>query len=415
MGTLRDLGHIFKRNLGYKIVSVFFALLFWIWVSYQGINGSSSIDQLFTVPLVTKGLPSNLIVMSKLPSIKVHLQGNSALNVKDLSAYVDLSNGTVGEHTYQVDMDILTTGIKVSEIQPAYVLIKLDVIQEKVLPVAVNISGSPEAGFVAGDPIVKPSAVNVRGPATLLGVLEKVTVELSVAGATDSLQINRPVLFRDKDGKPVYGPDPAADILLASPNNVEVIIPIQQASLSSKKIPLHVTSTGSPAKDMVLRSLSAVPAGIQIWGPAESLKEIEFISVKPVDITDLKEDKTFSISVDMLSLPKGVSVASGTNLTVLAQISSSLNRKTLSGVAVSVKNISTGLAVDPALPSVEVSVQGTPEALNSLTPEQLQLWVDATGLAAGDYPNSKVLWQLPPGVEIVLIPQVDLHLKTHTN
>lgn len=414
MGVIRDLGHIFKRNLGYKIVSVFFALLFWLWVSYQGINSSSSIDDTFTVPLVTKGLPSNLVVMSKLPSIKVHLKGNSALNVKDLSAYVDLSAGTVGEHTYRVDMDILSTGIQVSEVQPANITIKLDIIEEKVLPVAVNISGSPGEGFVAGDPIVKPSAVNVRGPSTLLSLLEKATVELSVAGATDTMQINRPLLFRDNDGKPVYGPDPAVDFLLASPSNVEVIIPMQPAGLASKKIPLQVTSTGTPAKDRVLRSLSAVPNSIQIWGSAESLKEIEFITIEPVDITDLKEDKAFPITVDMLSLPKGVSVATGTNLTVLAQIGSSLNQKTLSGVVVSVKNISTGLDVDPALPPVDVSVQGTPEVLNSLTAEQLQLWIDATGLTAGNYPNCKVFWQLPPGVEIVSVPQVDLILKAHT-
>jgi YbbR domain-containing protein len=412
MSALRDLGHIFKRNLGYKIVSLFFALLFWIWVSYQGINGSSSVDQPFTVPLVTQGLPSNLVVLSKLPSIKVYLQGNSALNVKDLSAYVDLSGGTVGEHTYPVN--ILPTGIKVSEVQPANISIKLDVIQEKVLPVAVNISGSPKEGFVAGEPIVKPSAVNVRGPATILSTLEKVTVEISAAGATDTLQINRPVLFRDQVGKPIYGPDPTVDILLASPNYVEVIIPLQPVSQASKKIPLKVSSTGTPVKDMVLRSLSVVPDTVQIWGSSEVLENIEFISIEPVDITDLKEDKAFPISVDKLSLPKGISVATGTNLNVLAQIGSSLKQKTLTGVAVSVKNISTDLAVDPAIPSIEVSVQGTPEVLNSLTSDQLQLWVDATGLAAGNYPNSKVLWQLPPGVEIVSIPQVDLNLKAHT-
>jgi YbbR domain-containing protein len=414
MGGLRNLGQILKRNLGYKIVSVFFALLFWIWVSYNGINGSQSVDQPLTVPLVTKNLPANLVVMSKLPSIKVYLKGNSPLNVKDLSAYVDLSGGTAGENDYPVAMDILPTGIQVSEIVPANISIKLDTIEEKVLPVAVNISGSPKEGFVAGEPIVKPSAVNVRGPATLLDTLEKVTVELSVAGAADSLQITRPVLFRDKLGKPVYGPDPTVDILLASPNNVEVIIPLRPASLASKKIPLQVTSTGTPAKDMVLRSLSVVPNSIQIWGPAESLKGIEFVSVKPVDITDLKEDKTFSISVDMLSLPKGVTVASGTNFTVLAEIGPGISQKTLSGVAITVKNVATGLDVDPALPAVEVIVQGTPEVLNSLTPEQLQLWVDAAGLAAGNYPNCKVFWQLPPGVEIVSIPQVDLNLKAHT-
>ncbi|MDD4401251.1 MAG: CdaR family protein [Desulfitobacteriaceae bacterium] len=414
MGVLRNLGHIFKRNLGYKIASVFFGLLFWLWVSYQGIYGSSSEGQPITMQLVTKGLSRDLVVMSKLPSIKVYLRGNTALNVKDLSAYVDLSGGTVGEHNYRVEMDILSTGIEVSKIQPANVSIKLDLVEEKVVPVAVNISGSPGDGFSAGDPIVKPSAVNVRGPSTLLSLLEKATIELSVAGVTETMQINRPVLFRDKAGKPVYGPDPSVDIILASPNNVEVIVPMQPAGLASKKIPLQVTSTGTPAKDRVLRSLSAVPGSIQIWGPAESLQDIEFILIEPVDITDLQEDRAFPVTADMLSLPKGVSVATGTKLTVLAQIGSGLNQKTISEVVIFVKNISTGLDVDPALPSVDVSVQGTSEVLNFLTAEQLQLWIDATGLTAGNYPNCKVYWQLPPGVEIVSVPQVDLNLKPRT-
>ncbi len=409
-----DLSQMLKRNLGYKIVSVFFALLFWLWVSNQVANEPLEVNQTLTVPLVTKGLPLNLIVMSKLPPVKVRLQGNSGFNVKDLSAYVDLSGGTAGEHNYPVVMDTLPTGIKASEVQPLSLTLKLDVIQEKVLPVEVNISGSPGSGFVAGNPVVKPSAVNVRGPATLLNMLEKVTVDLSVTGATDSLQITRPVLFRDKFEKPVFGPDPTVDILLASPNNIEVIIPIRPVELASKMIPLKVTSTGTPAKGKALRSLLPVPSSVQIWGSLDSLKGIESISIEAVDITDLSADKAFQISVDKLSLPRGVSVVAGTNLTVVAQIGSGIIQKTLTGAVVAVKNVPTGLDLDPVILPIEVSVQGMPEVLKSLTPDQLQLWVDATGLAAGNYPNTKVYWQLPPGVEMVTVPQVTLNLKAHT-
>ncbi|MFZ3101216.1 MAG: CdaR family protein [Desulfitobacteriaceae bacterium] len=414
MSRSDDLSQMLKRNLGYKIVSVFFALLLWLWVSNHGATEQVSVDQTLTVPLVTKGLSSNLIVMSKLPSVKVRLQGYSGFNVKDLSAYVDLSGGTSGEKNYPVAMDTLPTGIKVLEVQPENLSLNLDVIQEKVLPVVVNISGSSGSGFVASDPLAKPSAVNVRGPATLLNMLEKVTVDLSVTGATDTLQITRPVLFRDKFGKPVFGPDPTVDILLASPNTIEVIIPIRPVGLASKLIPLKVTSIGTPAKGMVLRSLLPVPNSVQIWGSLDSLKGLDSISIGSVDITDLRADKAFQISVDKLSLPKGISLVDGKNLTVVAQIGSGIIQKTFTGVIVTVKNVSNGLDLDPAISPVEVSVQGMPEVLKLLTPEQLQLWVDASGLAAGNYPNSKVFWQLPPGVEMVSVPQITLNLKAHS-
>ena len=414
MSRSHGLRQMLQRNLGYKIISVFFALLFWLWVSNQGTTDTVSVDQTLTVPLVTKGLASNLIVMSKLPPVKVRLQGNSGFNVKDLSAYVDLSGGTSGDHNYPVAMDTLPTGLKVLEVQPSTIALKLDVIQEKVLPVAVNISGTPASGFVASEPIVKPSVVNVRGPATLLNMLEKVTVDLSETGATDTLQISRPVLFRDKFGKPVFGPDPTVDILLASPQQIDVIVPIRPVGLASKLVPLKVTSTGTPAKNMVLRSLIPLPDSVQIWGSMNLLKGVDSISIGSVDISDLTADKAFQIPLDQVSLPNGVTLAVGTKLTVVAQIGSGLIQKTFTGAAVTVKNVSPGLVVDPVTLPVDFAVQGLPEVLKSLTTDQIQLWVDATGLVAGSYPNTKVFWTLPPGVEMVTAPQVTLNLKAHT-
>ena len=244
-------------------------------------------------------------------------------------------------------------------------------------------------------------------------MVEKITIDLTISGAIDTLQITRPALFRDKFGKPVFGPDPTVDILLASPNSIEVIIPIRAVGLASKIIPLKVTSIGTPAKGMVLRSLLPVPNSVQIWGSLDSFAGIDSISIGPVDVSDLRADKAFPISVGQLALPKGISLVDGTNLTVVAQIGSGIIQKTFTGAVVTVKNVPTGLDIDPAILPVEVSVQGMPEVLNSLTADQLQLWVDATGLAAGDYPNSKVFWQLPPEVEMLTAPSVTLSLKAH--
>jgi YbbR domain-containing protein len=411
MSAMGRIYQIVRRNLGYKVVSLFFALLFWLWVSYQGTATTSSIDQTLTIPVTSKGLPSNLIVMSKMPMVKVRLQDNSDLKVKGLSAYVDLSGAVAGEQDYPVAIEVLSNNIKIVEVQPASVPLIIDVIQEKIINVAVNISGKPQAGFVAGNPIVKPAAVNVRGPSSLLNMLEKATVDLDISGAATTLQTTCPVLFHDQNGQPLYGPDPTVDVLLASPNNVEVIVPILPASLANKKVPLKVSSTGTPAQGVVLLALLPVPESVEIWGPPDSLQEIEYLTLEPVDITDLKADKVFQITAEKLSLPQGVTLATGTNLTVVAQIGSVLNRKTLSGVTVTVRNVAANLAVSPAIPAIEVSVQGKPNILKVLVPDQLQLWIDAAGLKAGNYSDNKVYWQLPPGVEMVTVPQVSMNLK----
>jgi YbbR domain-containing protein len=351
--------------------------------------------------------------MSKMPSVKVRLQGNSDLNIKGLSAYVDLSGAGAGEHTFPVEMEVVSNNIKIAEIQPASISLTIDLIQEKVLPVAVNISGSPQTGFVAGSPVVKPASVNVRGPSSLLSILEKVTVEPNITGMAATLQTTCPVLFRDQNGQPLYGPDPTVDVLLASPNNVEVIVPILPGGLASKKVPLKVSSTGTPAEGMVLLGLVPVPESVEIWGPADALQGIESLTLEPVDITDLKADKVFQIDPGQISLPQGVSLTAGTKLSVVAQIGSELSRKTLSGVAVAVRNLASNLAVSPALPLVEVSVRGKPEILQHLASDQLQLWIDAAGLTAGNYPDIKVYWQLPSGVEMLSAPQVSISLQKH--
>lgn len=403
-----------KRNLGYKITSLVLAVLFWLWVtnqqsSAQGLYG----DQTYTLPLVLRNQPSNIIVMTKLPAIRVRLQGNNPnLNVKDLYAYIDMSGSTPGEHTFTVKMDPQPQ-IKILDLQPQSLTLQLDSVQEKTLPVYVNLSGSPADGFQAGDPIVRPQAVNVRGPGTILNVLDKAIVEVSLTGANTAIQSSLPVLFRDKNGRPVYGPDPSVNVLTASPSTVELIVPVQPKGLASKDIPIKATPKGTPAQGMVLRSLTPSPPSVTVYGTASALKGFDALNLGPVDISGLKEDKVFTIPSDKLNLPTGVSFGAPVTFNVVAQITQGPIDKTISGVPVTVKNLAPGVDQEKPIPPISVTLRGMPDILNSVTPDQIQLWVDAGGLAPGSYPNTRVYYQLPPGVEMVIQPEVTLSLKAH--
>jgi len=402
---------MFRRNLGVKVISLLFASLFWLFVMNQGTADTLIPEQTLTIPLVPSGLPQNMVVMSQLPLVSVHFQGiNPSANIKNIYAKIDLSGGVPGERTYDVKVNV-PTGTNVVDVQPANIKLTLDNVQEKTVPVGVVVTGTPADGYQVGTPYAKPSAVNVRGPSSILGTLDKVAVEISATGANDTIQVSRPVSFRDKEGKPIFGPDPSADILSAYPSSVDVIAPVMTKGLSSKKIPLKATSNGTPAQGKVLRSLVASPASAQVLGATQALQGFDSLNLGPVDISNLSEDKTFQIPTNKVTLPSGVSFQEGTTLSVIAQIGAGSVQKGLSGVTVQIRNIGAGLVIDQPAPPIDIVVEGLSDVLKNVTTDQIQLWVDASGQAAGSYTDAKVYWQLPPGVTTPTTPQVSYSLK----
>ncbi|TGE35365.1 hypothetical protein E4K67_25570 [Desulfosporosinus fructosivorans] len=403
--------NLLRRNLGAKILSFLFAILFWLFVMNEGTTSALIHEQPLSIPLVASGLPQDMIVMTQLPSVLVRFQGiNPSANIKDMYAQVDLSSGEPGERSYNIKVNA-PVGTNVVDVQPANIILRLDTVQEKIVPVEALVTGVPAEGYKLGSTFVKPSAVNVRGPSSILSTLTKVTVEVSATGANETIQISRPVSFRDKEGKPIFGPNPNVDILSAFPSTADVIVPVVKKELSSKMVPLKVTSSGTPAQGKILRSLVPSPNSVQVLGTAEALKGFDAINLGPVDITNLAEDKVFPIPNDKVALPQGVSFSQGTTLSIVAQIGQGIIQKGISGVVVQIRNLEKDLELEQPLPPIDIVVEGLPDVLKDVTATQIQLWVDATDQVAGPYANAKVYWQLPPGVSMSTPPQVNYSLK----
>lgn len=404
--------NIFRRNLGAKVISLLVAILFWLFVMNQGTTGEIIPEQPVTIPLVTTGLPPNMVVMTQLPLVRVRLQGiNPSANIKDIYAEIDLSGSEPGERSYDIKVNS-PVGTNVVDVQPASIKLQLDIVQEKTVLVEAAVSGVPAEGYHLGTPFVKPSAVNVRGPSSMLSTLTTLSVDVSAAGISETLQVTRPVSFRDKEGKPILGPNPtAADILSTYPSAVEVIVPVLPKGLSSKTVPLRAASSGTPTQGKVLSSIVSSPNSVQVLGTPQALKGFDSLSLGPVDVTDLAEDKVFQIPIESVKLPQGVSFIPGTTLSVIVQIGPGIIQKEITGVEVEIRNLEEGLAPEQPIAPINIIVEGLPDILKDVTPDQIQLWVDATGQEAGNYPNVEVYWQLPPGVTLPSTPQVNYSLK----
>lgn len=404
---------ILRRNLGYKLISLILAMILWVWITSLtepvSLWGVRTLD----VPLVINNQPSNLVVVSNIPSVTVKVNNNNnnnnqGIDIKNLYAYVDLSDATAGEHSFQVYMDP-PEGVEVESISPSNVVLRLDTVKDKIVPIIVEITGKPAAGYLTSNPIVTPPVVNVRGPTSILEKLEEVTVQVDVTGAKESMRVARPVSFKDMQGS--RGTNLVS--LQAFPNSVEIIVPVYAKGISSKMVPLRVNTRGLPASGMTVRLVTPLPSQVQMMGDEEALKNIQQLSLGTVDVTGLSSNKVIDIPLNTISLPEGVSFTEGTSISVMVYIGPEAVSRTIKDIPVGIRNIPHGLSAEP-IPSIEMTVNGYPDILDSIRAGDISAWVDAAGLKAGEYPETKVLWNLPSGMTMVDIPEVNLVLTSLT-
>ncbi|HHV65482.1 MAG TPA: hypothetical protein GXX46_10485 [Peptococcaceae bacterium] len=402
---------IFRRNLGYKVISLVFAIGFWFWLTSTSEPTGLFGERTLNVPLMTYNLPPNLVIISDLPTIAVRLDNeNQGVNVQELFAYVDLQDAVAGEHSYPVKMDV-PEGVTIKDISPKNIVLRMDTVKDKIVPVDVKVAGAPATGYIAGQPLITPPVVNVRGPMSILEKLEKVVVEATLTGQQESIRIARPVTFRDEEGKGIFAPDPSLKTLVAFPDTVEIVIPIYPKGTASKTVPLRVKTRGTPAEGLALRAVSPLPPQVQLWGTEEVLSGIQFIDLGTVDVTGVNSNKVVDIPLSSIRLPEGVTFSEGTRLSVLLQVGPSPVNRIIREVPVGINNIPEGLIAEP-IKSIDITVSGYPEILDAIKPGDITAWVDASGHKEGSYPDTPVHWKAPAGVTMVNVPKVELVLKS---
>src|SRR5205085_6091433 len=71
----------------------------------------------------------------------------------------------------------LPQGIKLTEVQPSRIAVKLELVQEKDLEVRADTTGTPAAGFEVYQTTIQPQKIRVRGPASIVSMLTYVQTE----------------------------------------------------------------------------------------------------------------------------------------------------------------------------------------------------------------------------------------------
>ncbi|MDR7413622.1 MAG: CdaR family protein [Armatimonadota bacterium] len=383
-----------ERNL-YRVLSLAVAVALWYMVAA---DRNPQVERALTVELRARGLAAGLVLVSMPSRVEVRVRGPRSavaeLNADGLEAYVEL--GQVAEPgEYRVPVRVRAPqGLRLLGVQPEEVVVGVDAVARRQMPVEVVLQGTPAPGAVLGQPSVQPARVTVQGPRSLVQQVQRVWVAVDVTGLRTSLTQSLRVRVEDQNGAELQG-------VTSQPPNVQVSLPVGEGALA-RAVPVVPTITGRPRPGLSVALLEASPAVVTIRGPQEAVLNASLLLTEPVDVSAVEGEVRRTVR---LRLPPRVRSDSGPTVSVRVVVLPTPVSRELE-VALTVRaEPGVEVRVEPA--TVRVAVVGPKEAVERLQPDQVEAFVTVPPQlpAAGRLPvrvsvpeGLVVAWVDPPEV-----------------
>jgi len=367
-----------------------------------------------SIPLEIVGQDPSLIITSEIPaSVEVTLRAPSSVweqltaLERSVQATLDLSGLSAGEHTVDIQIRLLVRPVQIVLVNPASVTVKLEPNATRTLPVELSLSGQPAVGYQAGDVTLDPQEIVISGPESIVNQVVRVRVLVSLEGVRESIDQATAVQILDEKNAAVRG-------LTVTPESVHVAVPVSQQG-GFRDVAVKVVVQGQVAAGYRLENISVYPPVVTVLSTdielVNSLPGV--VETQPLDLKDGKEDITTRLA---LKLPENITLVGAQTVQVTVGISPIQTSVTLSNHPINVIGLTEGLAAQVMPQTVDVIISGPLPVLDALTPQDVIITADVTGLELGTHqlePKVDVLVDnvlvesiLPGTIEVVLSPPV---------
>lgn len=183
---------IFLEDWVMKLIALVITVALWL-----GVTGlSTPTTKRFTVPL-NFGISNNTeITNSPIQEVDVVISGDKRkieqINRAELAASIDLTDVAPGDRVLSLSPEnvsvSLPLGIKLDEVQPSRIAVRIEAVEEKDVEIRAQLAGEPAQSFEVYDSAAAPSRVRVRGPASFIRTLESVATDpVDISGARDNI------------------------------------------------------------------------------------------------------------------------------------------------------------------------------------------------------------------------------------
>lgn len=192
--------HILKRvfvdDWVMKLVALVITLTLWLGVTGLEAPTTTRIRGVTLQPLIANDLED--VTSAPVREVDLVVKGPKQkldqILPRDLAVSLDLNDIGPGDRTVQITPQNISvdlpSGVEVVEVRPNKIAVKLEKVTESVVPVKVEIDGTPADGYEVYGSTSIPETVRVRGPESFVDSLSYVSTErVIVSGATSTITV----------------------------------------------------------------------------------------------------------------------------------------------------------------------------------------------------------------------------------
>lgn len=318
-----------------KIISVFIAIFVWLLVvniedpvmtrtisniSVE-ITNSTYIESMGKMPLVDEAKRNISVSVTGKRSIVDKLEAKDITAVADLQQIVDMESEPI-----MVPITVTCPGISDEHIQarPQNIEIEIDEIKSMDFIVTPDAgSGKPGKGYELGKMTSDPEKITIKGPASVMGKIDKVVAPISVEGLNEDTVIPSTLKIIDKNQDEMSESD-VKSLRFADDQNSKVNVSVELWK-TRNNITIEADYSGKPASGYQVDTIESVPETITIAGTEEALQAFaEDGNVLKIPSEEVKLDgeaSDFEVKVDISKLlPDDIILATNENTTILLKV-----------------------------------------------------------------------------------------------
>ncbi len=317
-----------------------------------------------------------------------------SLAADSFSATVDLGKQKEGTYTLPVNVTSKASGVKIVKITPATVVVTVEPVIKKTVPVVVAFSGKAGNSLIPDSPDINPASVDVTGPKSVISTLTQVVAPLKLDNQTTDIDQEIDLQAQTSSGQ-------AISTVTITPPKAQVKVRLVKSG-KLKTVPVVVAITGQPKSGYWVQTVAVTPPVVSVTGPVDQLAALTQVVTASFSVDGLTSDKTQTLT---LNLPAGISIADSTQtVSVAITIAQTTTTKAITP-QLSYANLSSNLQVTATNPtSIASIVGGVSSLLTSLNDGDVKINLDlAAYKSAGTYSITirNDDFTLPSGISLV--------------
>ena len=187
---------IWSKEWVLKFLSLCLAAMLWFFV-----GGEDVVEKNVMVRVEAINLPNDLIISNKFKrEIEVTVRGPRSVLLEmgreQNSFQINLANATPGTRVEDIENNAIpvSRGIEVLRVQPSTIILSLDNLIQKELPIEAATTGEVSTGYALRSLEITPQSITINGPETILSRVDVIkTTPINLQDLFESVQLQIPL------------------------------------------------------------------------------------------------------------------------------------------------------------------------------------------------------------------------------